>query len=172
MSKDITLFGIGLEYRALFDLTQDERFDEETGELLDESETIKELFEGMQELLSDKLDNSMYIIKQLTNDSNALKEEAKRLNAKAKAMDNKALYLKELMFSALNATNETKLKTPKFSYTIKRSESVSVADVDNLPREFVRLKREADKKLIKEALKDGATIEGCSVDENFSLGVR
>ena len=48
MSKDITLFGIGLEYRALFDLTQDERFDEETGELLDESETMKELFEGMQ----------------------------------------------------------------------------------------------------------------------------
>ena len=171
-TKDITLFGIGLEYRALFDLTQDEQFDEETGELLDESETIALLFDEIQETLSDKLDNSMYIVKQLGADSEALKAESKRLQAKAVAMDNKAKWLKELMYGALNATGEQKLKTAKFSYTIKRSESVTVADVDLLPREYVRLKREADKKLIKEALKEGATIEGCSVDEKFTLGVR
>ena len=167
----ISLFDISTEFRALQDLSIDE-VNEETGEVTNNSDLIAKLFNEVQETLANKLDGTMYVIKQLTSDSTALKDEAKRLNAKAKAMDNKAVYLKELMFGALNSTNEKKLKTDKFNFTIKRSESVSVADVDNLPREFVRLKREADKKAIKEVLKSGATVDGCSIDEKFSLGVR
>ena len=172
MTKNLSLFQIGTEFHALSDLANDEQFDNETGELIDQSEALTALFNEVQDTLGNKLDSTMYIIKELDSDSTALKAESKRLQAKAVAMDNKAKWLKELMYGALNATGEQKLKTAKFSYTIKRSESVTVKDVDNLPREYVRLKREADKKIIKEALKNGELISGCSIDENFSLGVR
>ena len=171
-SNKLSLFDIGTEFRVLHELSNSEEFDSETGELLDNSKHLTELFNEIEATLGNKLDATMYIIKQLESEQQLLKDEAKRLTDRAKTRANKVEFLKSLMFSALNATNETKLKTTKFNYTIKRSESISVSDVDLLPREYVRLKREADKKAVKDALKSGATIEGCSIDEKFSLGVR
>ena len=171
MSK-ISLYEISKEYKDLFEITQHESFDAETGELIDESEATKSLFDGLEDTLGNKLDNTQYISKELLSDSTALKDEAKRLNAKAKALDNKALYLKELMFGALNASENKKLKTQKFSFSISRSESVSIKDESELPREYVRIKKEADKAKIKKDLKDGVAIDGCSIQEKFNIGVR
>jgi len=168
----ISLFELSIEFRALQDLITHEDFDETTGELIDNTDAVNELFKEVQGTLGHKLDATMYIVKELEAEVALLKDEAKRLVTRATARSNKITFLKELMFSALNASGESKLKTTKFNFTIKRSESVSVADVDNLPREYVRLKREADKKVIKEALKDGLVVDGCSIDEKFSLGVR
>lgn len=172
MTNKISLFELSTEFRALQDLITHEEFDQETGELIDNTDAVQALFEEVQGTLGNKLDNTMYVIKELESEVTLLKDEAKRLTARATARDNKVKFLKTIMFSALNASGEKKLKTTKFNFTIKRSESVNVTDVDLLSREWVKLTRSADKIAIKKALKDGATIEGCNMNENFTLGVR
>ena len=170
--SNTSLFNIGLDFRALYDLASEESYNEETGEIIDESETLLKLFQEVESTLSEKLDNTMYIIKSLEAEQTALKAEADRLAKRAKARENKAKFLKELMYSALNASGQQKLKTEKFNFSIKRSESVSIANEDELGREWVRIKREPNKTAIKKALKEGVEIEGCSISENFSIGVK
>ena len=172
MTNKISLFELSTEFRALQDLITYEEFDQETGELIDNTDAVQALFEEVQGTLGHKLDNTMYVIKELESEVTLLKDEAKRLTARAATRDNKVKFLKTIMFSALNASGEKKLKTTKFNFTIKRSESVNVKDVDLLSREWVKLARTADKVAIKKALKDGAIIEGCNMNENFTLGVR
>ena len=76
------------------------------------------------------------------------------------------------MKTAVLLTEGKKIETDLFKFTVRKSESVAVKDAETLPRAYIRLKREADKKLIKEALKRGEQIEGCSIVENYSLGVK
>ena len=167
-----SLFDIATEFHALNDLSNDIVYDEETGEILDESQTIKELFDGVALQLGDKLDNTMAVIKQMEASAKMLDEEAKRLSKRKVTLNNRIALLRELMLSALQASGEKKLKTVKFNYSLRNSESVNVKNVDELPREYVRLKREADKTKIKSHLKEGVIIEGCSIEKKQTLGVK
>jgi hypothetical protein len=170
--KDLSLFGISLEFRALNDLSQDYTVDEETGEVTDDTATLTELFNAIEMTLGAKLENTVYVTKELESKSKALKAEAKRLSAKAVAMDNKAKYLKVIMLSALKASGQEKLKTDKFSFTVKHSQSLNIVTEDNIGREFMRVKKEVDKVELKKALKEGLIIDGVSIVDNESIGVR
>lgn len=169
----MTLFNIASEFHVLRDLAENDlEFNEETGEIIDNTDIINQLFEEIKLDLEDKLDNCMKLIKELEGSSEILKQEAKRINNKAIAFDNKAKQLKELMKNALVSSGQEKLKTFYFSYSIKNSESIEVTDVELLPRQFLRIKKEADKKAIKEALQNNISIEGCSIKSSKSLVVR
>lgn len=169
----MTLFDIATEFYVLKDIMDNDiEFDEETGEITDNSDVIAKLFAEINMTLSDKLDNSqLYILEELAK-AEALKAEAKRLTEKAKAMDNRVDRLKKLMIGAITATGEGKLKTDRFSFFTRSTESVQVADIEELPRSLVRLKKEADKNAIKKLLKEGEEVEGCSLVTNVSLGVK
>ena len=53
-------------------------------------------------MLETKLENVMYIIKDLEVSEKALKDEAKRLNEKAKVFENRSNRLKEMIKDVLN----------------------------------------------------------------------
>ena len=59
-----------------------------------------------------------------------------------------------------------------YSFNIKNSEALEVDSIDNIPREFLRIKKEADKVEIKKALKNGLIIDGCRIVENKSLMIK
>jgi hypothetical protein len=81
----VNLFKIEQEYKALQELTEDIEFNPESGEIIDNNELIKQLFDELSnDKLEVKLENIMYIIKELEVSQTALKDEAKRLNEKAK----------------------------------------------------------------------------------------
>lgn len=169
----MTLFTHATEFYALRDILENDlEYNEETGEIIDNSEVINNLFQELELSLKDKFDNSQRYIIDCESQAETLKKEAKRLVEKAIAIQNRADRVKDLMKGALIATGETKLKTDLFSFSIRNSESIEVRDIEELPRQFVRLKREADKKLIKEALKKGEHIEGCSIVTKQSIGAR
>ena len=73
------------------------------------------------------------------------------------------------MLSSIECAGFSKIKTPFYSFNIKNSEALEVESIDNIPREFLRIKKEADKTAIKKAIKDGLIIEGCKIVENKSL---
>ena len=168
----MSLFDLNQQFYTLRDILEnDVEFNEETGEIIDNSETINKLFEELELSLNDKLDNCQKWILENSAKVEALKKESKRLNDKAKAIENKTDRLKELMKLSLVASGKT-IKTDIFTFSLKKSKAVQVADENELPRNYVRIEKKADKKAIKEALENGIEIPGCSFAENVSLSVK
>jgi hypothetical protein len=156
-----SLFTISQDFKSLYEMDNDAENED--------MEALAELFSEVETSLSDKLDNTIYVIKELDSDAEALKAEAKRLTDKARALENKGKYLKELMLGAVKASGVEKLKSDKFSYYIKRTEVLNVVSEDNIGREFFRIKKEIDKTVLKKAIKDGLIVDGVSIVENESL---
>lgn len=168
-----SLFDLSLEFYALKDLMDNDfEVDEETGEFIDNTETINNLFNGLKMTFEDKLDNSQRYILTLNGETDILAKEIKRLQAKKTALENKADRLSEMMKNAILSSGENKFKTSLYSFNIKKTESVEVKDLDVVPRAYLRLKKEADKVAIKKALKNGDVIEGVYLSEKLSLGVK
>ncbi len=166
------LFDLNQQFYTLRDILENDiEFNEETGEIIDNSETINKLFEELELSLNDKLDNCQKWILENSAKVEALKKESKRLNDKAKAIENKTDRLKELMKLSLVASGKT-IKTDIFTFSLRKSKAVQVADENELPRNYVRIEKKADKKAIKEALENGIEIPGCSFAENVSLSVK
>lgn len=166
----LSLFDISNEFFALKDLIDNDlEVDEETGEITDNSKILKELFDNLKMTLEDKLDNAQRYCLTLDGEADILDKEIKRLNAKKQALNNKKDRLKKIMLSTIENTGQSKFKTSLYSFNIKNSEALEVDSIDNIPREFLRIKKEADKTAIKKAIKDGLIIDGCKIVENKSL---
>lgn len=169
----LSLFQLSQEYLVLKDLSQDMEVNEETGEVTDNSQELKELWLGLKDDLDVKLNNTQYVITELKADAETLKAEAKRLTERAKTMTNRAELLKDYLYSAVEQLDDKKIKTDKFNFTIAKSApAVNVLAVDDLPRQFRKATWSADKKLIKEALQKGDEVEGCSLVVKESLRVK
>lgn len=173
--KKISLFQIEQEYCALHQLSQEIDFDSESGEIIDNSELIKQLFDELSnDKLEVKLENIMYIIKELEVSQTALKDEAKRLNEKAKVLENRSNKLREMIKNVIVISNQDKIKTDKFNFSVKRVEKWDYENINlfGLSDEFIRTKQEIDKTKIKEFVKAGGTIDGLRISEDTSLTVR
>lgn len=169
----LSLFDISTEFYALKDLIDNDlEVNEETGEITDNSEILKELFDNLQLTMEDKFDNCQRYCLTLDGEAEILDKEIKRLQAKKQAINNKKDRLINMMRNAMTTAGISKMKTSLYSFSIRESESLEVLDIDNIPREFLRIKKEADKKAIKDYLKTGGTIDGCQIIKNKSLGVR
>ena len=171
--SNLSLFDISLEYHALTDLIDNDlEVNEETGEITDNSKELKELFENLQMTFEEKLDNSQKYLLTLKGEESILADEIKRLQAKKAAVKNKQDRLKSMMLNALQTSNQGKFKTALYSFNIKNTEAVEIVDDSLLGRSFLRMKLEADKTKIKEALKSGNEVEGAKLVQNSSLVVK
>lgn len=167
------LFDFSTQFKALYELCEDIEVNE-NGEVIDNSDVLSSLFNDLEMDLSDKLENTAYLIKELETSEKALKDEAKRLNDKAKVLENRQTRIKELIKMTLESSGQTKIKTDKFSFSISNRKSFNYDNVNmfGLDREFVRVKEELDKNKIKEFIKAGGTIEGVFEVESSSLSIR
>ena len=169
------LFELADEMRALTDLMENDcEFDLETGEVTDNTEIIQRMFNELSLSFGDKLDSSAYVVNTIELQSQALKDEAKRLSQRAKRLEENATVLKNMMLSALMELPDKKLKTLKFTFGTRKSESIQIEEGFNMQGRYVRVKeiREPDKVAIKEALKGGQEIIGVSVITNIGLSIR
>lgn len=167
-----SLFNIGEQFKGIYELANEVEYNED-GKVIDNSETLTELFNDLECEMIDKLDATNYIIKELKADEDTLKEEAKRLNEKAKALANKQLRLKELIKITLETSGTTKLKG-KFSYSVSERESYNYDDIVmfGLDSEFIKVKEELDKTKVKEFVKAGGSIDGFKIENKSVLSIR
>ena len=153
--SNLSLFGIGLEYRALFDLIENDlEVNEETGEITDNSEQFKQLFNGLNTTFEDKLDNCQRYCITLDGEAEILANEIKRLQARKKAIENKKDRLKKEMLSAIKVSGNEKIKTSLYNFNIKHSEAVNIVDEDLLSRIYLRISYNADKTKLKRKTKN------------------
>ena len=148
--------------------------DQETGEIFD-----PEQLDALQMERERKLEGVALWVKDLNAEAAAVKEEADKLTARKRALDNKISALKMWLLMALEGQ---KLKTPRCNVYQTHSQRVAVADEKKLidflqtleePEKFLRFKEpELRKDEIKKALKDGIYIPGASLENTESVVIK
>ena len=162
--------------RALYEINQDilSCVDMETGEILD-----VEKLDALQMEREAKLEGVALWVKDLSAEAAAVKEEADKLNARKRALDNKITALKMWLLIALDGG---KLKTPRCNVYQTHSQRLKVENeaglvdfllsLDN-PEEYLRFKDpELRKDEIKKALKDGDFFPGAALEETESVVIK
>jgi len=162
--------------RPLYDIDQDilSCVDMETGEIID-----VEKLSALQMERDRKLEGVALWIKDMKAEAAAVKEEADKLTARKKALENKMEALKAWLLISLNGQ---KLKTPRCNVYQTHNQKVSVADEPKLisflqtledPDRFLRFKDpELRKDEIKKAMKDGYVIPGAELEDTESVVIK
>ena len=144
---------------------------------LEEGELTPELEQSLiitQEQLQEKAIQYAYAIRNVEIDSQAIDNEIKRLKAMKEAKDGAIDRMKEAVRNAMLVSGIDKIESSLFKLSLRRSESVEVVNIDQLPEVLTTVKKtvSADKVKIKEAIKSGLTVEGAVLTENFSLQIK
>ena len=144
--------------------------DLETGEIIDTEQLDK-----LQMERDTKLENVACWIKDLKAEAEALKNEKQALAERQRVAENKAESLKKWLAYALQGE---KFKTTKCAISFRKSEAVEVTDegLNNLMKEHDELLTykapEPNKTAIKQALKDGLSVEGVQLVQNVSTIIK
>ena len=159
--------------KSLYEITHD--YSQLMNEIeMNEGEITPELNEALnitEKELQTKSIAYLSVIKQSEAFVTQLDEEIKRLQALKKRNNTLIDNLKERLLNAVNLFGAFEVGFTKFG--TRKSESVYVEDVNSLPSEYKTIKvvESADKKAIKEALKSGKEIKGCSISSNLNLKI-
>jgi len=164
-------YEIKSEFFEIQQLLESEEFDEETGELIDNSEAIKSLLDEITDERNSKADNIAYLVKEAIDTENNIKAEITRLNERKQSAIRQQDSLKKLCSYLLGGE---KLKTDKFTFSYRTSQSVNITDESLIPAEYLNVKETftPDKKKIKEALADFNEVPGAEIVVKESLGIR
>lgn len=158
----MTLYEIDNEIMSCIDM--------ETGEVVD----IEKLNE-LQLERDAKVENVALWIKELKAEAEAIKTEKQALAERQRVAENKAESLKNWLAYALNGE---KFKTAKCSVSFRTTESVEVTEeglesLMNGHDELLTYKApEPNKKAIKQALKDGLSVDGVQLVQNTSTIIK
>ena len=144
--------------------------DLETGEVID-----TERLDALQMERDAKIENVALWIKDLKAEAEAIKAEKMALAERQRVAENKAESLKKWLAYALDGQ---KFSTAKCAVSFRNTENVELSDVG-----MIRLMKEHDELLtykepepnktaIKQALKDGLTVQGVQLVQNISTIIK
>lgn len=158
----------------LFDLKQNELV---ILEMLENEEVtfndVKDTLDSIQDEQKRKYDFMQKMVLSLEGDVNTLKNREKKLNERRKSYENKIKSLKNYMLDSMKFKGETKFKSQEFTYFIRKSESTQIDNENVVPEKYKTQRApKIDKAQIKKDIKAGVEVEGASLIENESLGVR
>lgn len=140
--------------------------DEDSGEILD-----FERLQNLQMQYDEKIENVALAYKNALAEAEALKNEKKAFEEREKKAKNRADYLIGYLGYVLDGQP---FKTTRVEIKFRKSEAVIVPDdVTQLPEEYLTYKDPtANKTKIKEALKSGELIPGCSIEQRKNISVK
>jgi predicted nuclease with TOPRIM domain len=162
--------------RALYDIDQEilDCVDEQTGEILD-----VEKLDALQMEREAKLEGVALWVKDMKAEAAAVKEEADKLTARRKALENRMESVKAWLLQALNGE---KLKTPRCNVYQTHSQRVVIDDEKALidmfmtspfGEKFLRMKDpEIDKTALKDSMKQGYEYEFAHLEETESVVIK
>lgn len=139
--------------------------DEETGEIIN-----VEMLNDLQMQFDEKVENIACFIKNLLADAKAIKEEESNLASRRKSYENKAKSLKKYLSDTLNGQ---KFKTAKVSISYRKSESVDIENMKDVPEEYLNVAEPTvDKTYAKKVMKSGIKIPGLRLAESKNIQIR
>ena len=148
--------------------------DEKILALVDEDGEIMDLqaFEQLQMDRAAKIENVACWVKNLRAEADAITNEAKSLQERAKSQKNKADRLESYLEAALHGE---KFSTARVAISWRKSKAVMIEDEAEFLRkhpEYARIKTEIDKAAVKDELKKGAEISGAVLEERLNMTIK
>ena len=140
--------------------------DAETGEILD-----VEALDALMMQRTQKIEAVALWIKNLQSDALAFKAEKEAFAEREKTATKKAEQLKAWLAYALEGQ---KFNTAKCAVSFRRSEKVDITDESLVPAEFLTetITYKPDKAAIKQAIKEGQTVNGCCLMESLNTHIK
>ena len=138
--------------------------DPETGEILDGS-VLDELMMERE----DKIENIILLIKNITAETNAIRDEEIALAKRRKTGENRAEWLKKYVSASLNGE---KFQTPRCSASFRKTKAVKIMNSEAIPEDYIRIKAEPNTMAIKDALKAGEEVPGAVLEDRLSLIIK
>ena len=164
-----SLYEISQDLREVYNkLESGEGIDAETGEL--DEEVVNALTVSQSNLQAKGVDIG-YVIKSFDDEIDIYDKEIKRLTERKKALQNAQERLKTTLKNAMVEFGIISIEGKTLKIGLRKSESVEV-NLDELDDKFKRIKVEADKVAIKNAIKSGEEVKGAFLVENKSLQIR
>ena len=122
--------------------------------------------------LQEKAINYGYVIKNFESEVDIIEEEIKRLNALKKARVNAVEKLKNNISDAMKLFQILEVKAPTFKMNFRKSESVEVSDLLDQNYIVEKVSYQPDKIAIKNAIKEGKTVNGAAIIINYNLQIK
>jgi hypothetical protein len=158
----------------LYQITQEAQY---LAALLETEELTPELEAELlinQEQLQSKGINYAKVIANYQSESDAIDAEIKRLKTMKESRDKKVTWLTESLKKAMLVSGIEKIESPLFKISLRRSEAVEVEIPEALPVDWQvkKVTITADKVAIKKAIKEGYSITGARLVENFNVSIK
>jgi hypothetical protein len=158
----------------LYQITQEAQY---LAALLETEELTPELEAELlinQEQLQTKGINYAKIITNYTSQKNQIREQINRLKEMEDSCDKKINWLTENLKKAMLVSGIEKIDSTLFNISLRRSEAVEVEIPEALPVDWQvkKVTITADKVAIKKAIKEGYSITGARLVENFNLSIK
>lgn len=155
---------------SLYDIHEAKDFINAMEEVTDEG--LQEYSKALQVQENNKVNAIASYFRELEMTVDMAKIESKRLKELADYYERRQDRLKQVLKYSMEAHGIEKIETDKFRISFRKSESIEVDDVNELPEKFVVVKKQADKAAIKKAIKDGETVTGAKVIVNNNLQIK
>ena len=106
--------------------------------------------------------------------ANSLEEEGKRLISKAKTIRNRIDYMKNIYLGVMQNHGLRKIAGKVYTLSVRESQAVAIEDQNAIPAEFwvTNEEKRLDKVMVKNTIKAGIEVPGCSLVPTFSLQAR
>ena len=158
----------------LYQITQEAQY---LAALLETEELTPELEAELlinQEQLQSKGINYAKVIANYQSEADQIDAEIKRLKAMKESRDKKVTWLTESLKKAMLVSGIEKIESPLFKISLRRSEAVEVEIPEALPVDWQvkKVTITADKVAIKKAIKEGYSITGARLVENFNISIK
>lgn len=155
-----TLYELTGVYQQIYDMDMDDETKLDTLESIDWNEDYE-----------NKVENYIKVMKNLDADIEARKNEIDRLKKLNDADKSKKERMKTDLATSMELTGHEKVDTTLFKVSFRKSEAVEVDDL-LLPEAYKVATWKADKKRLKEDLKNGLEILGAELVERKNLNIR
>ena len=164
----MTLYEITNDYLQLMTMLEDPELD---------PQTLADTMEGIEGELEVKAESCGKIARNIEGDIVALEAEKERLTKKIQTKKNNLKRLKETLQFSMEATGKSKIKTPLFSFSIRKNAPAVVMDepyIENVPERFLKYSDPTiNRTAIKEAIQNGENLEGIAhLEQSTSLTIK
>lgn len=131
----------------------------------DFDEAVEIALRGIVGEIKDNIDGLCQLIANSQATEEACKSEANRLLNRARVHANLAMRLKRYIQDQMTVIGQKKIKTDLFTVSVcKTAPSLEIYDLSAVPAIYDRITpREIDKQYVKEELKAGKEVPGCSL---------
>lgn len=141
-----------------------ECIDAETGEIFD-----YEKFEALSLEKDAKIENILLWIKNLKAQAAALQAEKLNFAQRQKVCENQIERLEKFITDYLGGN---KWESAKVKASFRKSESLEISANAVIPDGYTKCKYEPDKKGLTQAIKDGQTFDGITLQTNLNLQIK